>query len=186
MERCIQASTLLALALLTAGCASNGRVSSSTLDPQTGEFVQTQYSEYFEDSQVVEDGALKLHLVITLGAERLPKQYEIQNSWGRVQRSQGDIEEVYEVYISNLGESAVDLELSTLNNMALAPASVSITPGSHVKTDPLVRMTSAYKMENPYVLTYNYKGVQKELKGTARRLAFEDLRALKTQQGQSK
>ncbi len=179
MKRYLCLLVILTTVFALNGCNASGRINSTSYDPKTGKNKQIQYSEYLEDVRVVGNGALKFHLVITLGSERLPKNYKIQNKWGRIDRSQGDIEEVYEIYITNLSSKKRDLQLQSINGMRLAPSSTSIKPKSYVKTNPLVRVSSVYKTETDYVIAYKYQGKAKKLKGSAKRLTVKGLQKYK-------
>ena len=167
---------LLAACIVVVSCASSGRINQTEYKSGSSKAEKSVLSEYYEDIQYVANGKVKAHLLITLGNERLPKDYVLQNKWGKISRSQGDIEEVYEIYFSNEGKEAVSIELNTLNGMDLKPKSMLIEPTKFIKTEPLVRITSVYKPSQQYNLNMIYMGKPEIIESEAKRLTLDELK----------
>lgn len=173
---------LVAVCIIACGCVQTGRVNTVQYDPKTRQKIETFYSEYFQDITHIADGSVKADMMLTLGKERLPKTYTFQNKRSQFQRSQGDIEGVWEIYFTNESDKPVSFELSGFSegsfSATLSPQHVIIEPGKYLKTDAVVIMTSIYLRPTfQYVLRYKYQGNEHSMTGTIRRLTMDELNA---------
>lgn len=180
-----------------AGCGSGG---SGRMTLRTGD-TRSDYSEYFEFQRIVLDGKLRVHLLVTLGLERLPPDWRFapdilvgpDGRLSRQARADGFIEEVYEIYFTNLGETPITLSQLELSEpqvkpprrMLLRPDPLTVEPGQFVKTEPEVYIGSVYQLPTkPIELRFDHAGESQTIEGVAGRLRVDEL--LRARGGQAR
>lgn len=148
------------------------------------------YTEYFEHKSLVLDGKLLVHVLVTQGKERLPAgwkppsgsmfgQYSLEQL-----RANDLVPEVYETYLTNKSDAPITLLLLKLESpdtmfrvAPLSPREVSIAPGQWVKTDPIIEISTIYRLKPTidFKLIYSAAGVERTLEGQIRRLTPAEL-----------
>jgi hypothetical protein len=154
-------TSIIIISIFLSGCAASGRITQTTFDSVTGLENTVELSEYFESKNVIADEQVWVHLITTLGEERIPENYITSE---KVDRSQGQIEEVTEIYFSNKSDetiilSNVYLQVNSLRHN-IVPKIITLESGKRVKSEPNIRATSVYRPNIESVLHYEYKGLK--------------------------
>lgn len=135
-------------------------------------------SEYFEAKEFTSNKEVLLHLIVTLGTERVPKEQKVNLSW-QDKKLKDRIEEVEEIYISNKSEKPIEIESITLSYFAtsrvLLEKAVTIQPKSFYKTKALISTTSIYRAEKHRVLNVTINGTKEIINIAERRMPISEL-----------
>lgn len=135
-------------------------------------------SEYFEAKEYTSNKEALVHLIVTLGTERIPKGQELNLSW-QDKNLKDRIEEVEEIYISNKSEKPIEIESASLSYFStfrvLIDKAVLVQPKSFYKTQALVSSTSLYRAEKNRVLRIKVNGVVQEVNLKERRTPVLEL-----------
>lgn len=135
-------------------------------------------SEYFEAKAYTRDKEVLLHLIVTLGTERLPKGHEVSLSW-QDKKLKDRIEAVEEIYISNKSEHPKVIERLTLSyfgvDRVLLKEAVTIEPNSFYKTKAIISFTSIYRAEMQRAFSIKIDGAQEVIDIKERRTPVSDL-----------
>ena len=141
----------------------------------SGKVLQTSYpagvkqtvvlSNYFESKVLVADKVL-VHLILTLGDERLPEDYRSPLSWSdRKLRDRIDI--VEEIYLSNQSGKPVTISNLTLDYFSKVRLYIDqptiIAPGSFIKTKKNIGTTSVYRAARTRKLNITVDGQSEEI-----------------------
>jgi hypothetical protein len=181
---------LIVLAALASCGGAAPRVTAFSIDPDTGKKTEVVYSEYLEFDTRIIDGKVRMHVLVTLGPERVPADWRFPAepfvSDGRLTnrgRTNGLTEEVYEIYFTNLSSTPVTFAPLTLaspvwKGVAVLPSPISLEPQQYKKTAPLVRLASIYKPTGalPFAFRYSHAGREEQVSGTPRRLRVDELK----------
>lgn len=179
------------LILLMMGCSSQptpGRIATSRHDATTKGQADIVYSEYFQFDERILEGQVRMHLLITLGPERVPPNWWFPPSPfitdGKISkrsRADGIAEEVWEVYFTNLGDvpitfSPMELQARPFGNVTLSPSPMVLKPKEFIKTEPIINVGSIYQPPNrEFAFRYLYASETKQVAGVARRLRVDEL-----------
>jgi hypothetical protein len=182
---------IMLLTCVVLGCAgqeTQGRVASVSYDSKGEQQSEVVYSEYFEFDQPIHAGQIRMHLLVTLGRERVPAgwrfpegQFVKEGQITRTGRKEGVTEEVVEIYFTNLTDQPIELTSLELISRAwgrleLSPASMVLEPHQFLKTDPIVSLGSIYlPSEIPFTFRYSTSDHEEEITGIARRLRTDGL-----------
>ncbi|SEI13825.1 hypothetical protein SAMN05660691_04131 [Rheinheimera pacifica] len=135
-------------------------------------------SEYFEAKKYTANEEVLVHLIVTLGTERIPKGQELALSW-QDKKLKDRIEEVEEVYISNKSERPIEIENARLTyfstSRSLVENKVTIQPNSFYKTQALIASTSLYRAEKNRILIIKINGVEEVINLKERRTPVLEL-----------
>lgn len=166
-----------ALLLLTS-CAldQNGRI------VRTVAGQQIVLSEYFESEHLVEEKSLLIHLVSTLGKERIPPGKSADIPWE--QRKFNDrIEQVGEIYFTNNGDKPITIDSIFLSydqrksrSVSYSDKAITIAPQTFFKTNAHIGVTSLYRVARARRLSLNIDGVAYEINMKERRVPVSELR----------
>ncbi|HWM89409.1 MAG TPA: hypothetical protein VN493_01435 [Thermoanaerobaculia bacterium] len=176
-------------ALVKLGRGTPEGIISTSQAPAAEEQAGIVYSEYFEFNEPILDGQVRMHLLITLGRERVPPLWRFTSrpfvTDGRISKSaraEGIAEEVYEIYFTNLGDmsitfSQMELQARPFGRIELSPAPMVLGPKQYIKTDPIVSIGSIHQpSEKEFSFRYSYAGETEEIVGVARRLRVDELK----------
>lgn len=178
---CRSFAFVVTLAVLMTGCSSAPRV----VDRATN----TAYSEYFENDSTVLDGRLRLHTLMTLGNERVPKDHVWSEPARERLRRNSDVEPmVTEVYATNLGEEPLEITFVAIGarnaTRKFPENSVVIQPGEFAKSPPLVNTMSIYKpLVTSHFLEVQVDGARVIVEGEVRRLTINELEQRENEKG---
>jgi hypothetical protein len=135
-------------------------------------------SEYFEAKAYTRNNEVLLHLIVTLGTERLPTGHEADLTW-QDKKLKDRIESVEEVYISNKSEKPIviaNLSLSYFGkDRVLIDEAITIQPNSFFKTNAIISSTSLYRAEMQRTFGVKINGVQEVINIKERRTPVADL-----------
>jgi hypothetical protein len=167
--------TIATFCLLLAGCQSGPQI---TLDSSDGK--QTlRYGPYFENEKFPVGATVLVDAVITLGAERLPKDYKAERE---TYYSDGEVEAVLEFYFTNLTDKPVELKIEDfkcrLFRGAIGPKVIRLAPKTFAKSTPLVALTSNYVTKPwDYSMTVEIDGHSYPIQDKLARMTIEQLKA---------
>ncbi|WP_049721205.1 hypothetical protein [Gilvimarinus polysaccharolyticus] len=160
--------------LLLSACSAHQspRIVNSVPDGKGG-FNSIVLSEYFESMATMFDDSLVAHVVVTLGDERLPEGYEKVLSWSD-RKYQDHIEEVEEIYFTNLSDKEVTVSEVYLSyfqtERSLLSEPLVIPPKTFRKSDALVSISSVYRApRRDRVLRVKANGVYEKVTLTEQR-----------------
>ena len=182
-------SLLLLACFFLAGCQSGPQI---TLDSYDGKTTR-RFGPYFENDKFPVGGAVLVDAVISLGHERLPKDwkperqefvYNGKTSYGdgSVHYGDGEVEAVLEFYFTNLTNKPVKLKIEDfrcqLFRGSIGPAVMVIPPKQWVKSIPLVSLTSNYQIKPwDYTMSLMIDGKPYPVKDKLVRMTIEQLKA---------
>lgn len=130
--------------LLLVGCQSGPQI---TLDSSDGKTTR-RFGPYFENDKFPVGGAVLVDAVISLGRERLPKDWKPERE---LYYSDGEVEAVLEFYFTNLTDKPVELKIEgfqcQLFRGSIGPAAMVIPPKQWTKSTPLIALTSNYQIK---------------------------------------
>ena len=167
---------LLSLAcLLFVGCQSGPQI---TLDSSDGKTTR-RFGSYFENDKFPVGGTVLVDAVISLGHERLPKDWKPERE---LYYRDGEVEAVLEFYFTNLTDKPVEVKIENfqcqLFHGSIGPAVMVIPPKQWVKSTPLVALTSNYQIEPwDYSMSVVIDGKAHSLKDKLVRMTIEQLKA---------
>ena len=173
-------NTLIFLSIALTSCVSTPS-SSPRINHIDSQLKETSYSKYFSILDSVANKQVIAHIMVTLGKERLPKDYEGIKGWGKLTNKnyeEGIFEAVTEVYFSNITDQDVSFILHSVNTTGrkdFKSQVISIKPKSFYKTDAFVTIASKYKTEFPYQLDYTFEKQKKMISGTIKRDSMDKL-----------
>lgn len=170
---------LVALSL-SACAARDGMLVESGSDPKTGRSYEIRYSPYFELEQHSDDGVVLARLVVTLGGERVPKDYKFPESRdAAADRRDGLVEWVTEIYFINTSKQPITLTPKVVSaegrrsfdqHLDIPPRELRITPA-------LVGIGSNYATAAEVSFDYEYAGKTYHVEGKAPRMTVEQVKA---------
>ena len=146
---------LITACLCLVACQSGPQITLYSSDGKT----TRRFGPYFENDKFPVGGAVLVDAVISLGHERLPKDWKPERqvyiidgktTYGddKVQYSDGEVEAVLEFYFTNLTDKTVELKIEEfkcgLFRGAIEPVVMMIPPKKWVKSTPLIALTSNY------------------------------------------
>ncbi len=166
---------LAVLCLLVTGCQMGPYTelySSDSKGPRT-------FSRYFENEKFPVGGAVLVDAVISLGHERLPKEWKPEQ---KLYYSDGEVEAVLEFYFTNLTDKPVELKIEDfqcqLFHGPIGPTVMVIPPKQWVKSTPLVALTSNYVIKPwDYSMSVVIDGKAYPIKDKLARMTIEQLKA---------
>ena len=169
------------ISLSLSGCATrDGMLVESGNDPKTGRSYEIQYSPYFELEQHSDDDVVLARLVVTLGSERVPKDYKFPESRdASADRRDGLVEWVAEIYFINTSKQPITLTPKAVSAkerrsfdqpMDIPPRELRITPA-------LVGIGSNYATATEVSFDYEYAGKTYHVEGKAPRMTVEQVKA---------
>lgn len=168
---------LVALCLCLVACQSGPQI---TLDSSDGETTR-RFGSYFENDKFFVGDAVLVHAVISLGRERLPKEWKGERE---LYYSDGEVEAVLEFYFTNPTDKPVELKIEDfqcrLFRGSIGPAvmMMMIPPKQWVKSTPLVTLTSNYVIDPwDYSMSVVINGQVHPIKDKLVRMTIEQLRA---------
>ena len=173
-------NTIIFLSILLTSCVSTPSTSPriNSIDNQLKE---TSYSKYFSKLDSVANKQVVAHIMITLGKERLPKDYKGIKGWGKLTNKnyeEGIFEAVTEVYFSNITDQEVSFILhgvKTTGRKDFKSKVITIKPNSFYKTDAFVTIASKFKKEFLYQLDYTFEKQKSKISGTIKRQRMDEL-----------
>lgn len=171
---------LIILSLLLVSCI-NTPSTSPRINHVDSQLRETSYSKYFSKLDSVANKQVVAHIMITLGKERLPKDYTGIRGWGKLtdkNYKEGIFEAVTEVYFSNITDQEISFTLHSIKTTGkkdFENQTITIKPKSFYKTKAFITIASKYKTEFPYQLDYTYQKQKKMISGTIKRQAMDEL-----------
>ena len=119
--------------LALSGCVSQyGYMNESGQDPNTGRWSETHYSPYYELEQRSDDRSVLARMVITLGGERVPKDYKFTGPFSEdlaAAHRDGIVEWVWEVYLINTSKVPITVVPKTVMGSPSSNQPLEILPG---------------------------------------------------------
>ena len=180
---------LIAACLCLVACQSGPQI---TLDSSDGKTTR-RFGSYFENDKFPVSGAVLVDAVISLGHERLPKDWKKERqvyiidgktSYGddKVHYSDGEVEAVLEFYFTNLTDKPVELKIEDFHcrlfRGSIGQAVMVIPPKKWAKSTPLVALTSNYVIDPwDYSMSVVINGHSYPIKDKLVRMTIEQLKA---------
>ena len=158
-----------------------GYMISTATDSESGKMENTNYSPYYEFEYLVEDCAVLVRLLITLGQERLPPEFQNRREYAQEMKElyrDGIIEWVTEVYIFNLLESEIEIQplyVKVDNSTKPLDQRLSISASSFAITAPMVHLHSVYGTQSNVEFTFECNGKTHEVSGIAKRKTVDEI-----------
>jgi hypothetical protein len=176
--------------LLLVGCLSGPQI---TLDSYGSDGKLSRFGPYFENEKFPVGGAVLVDAVISLGPERLPKNWKPKRQvWiidgkpshddGPAHYSDGEVEAVLEFYFTNLTDKPVELKIEgfqcQLFRGSIGPDVMVIPPKQWAKSTPLVALTSNYQIKPwDYSMSVVIDGKAYPIQDKLVRMTIEQLKA---------
>lgn len=155
--------------------------------------VTRHFGPYFENDKFPVAGAVLVDAVISLGHERLPKDWKPERqvyvidgkvSYGgdKISYGDGEVEAVLEFYFTNLTDQPVEVKIEGfkcgLFRGSIGPTVMLIPPKKWVKTTPLVALTSNYAIKPwDYSMSVVINGQAYPIQDKLVRMTIEQLKA---------
>ena len=151
------------VSLFSACATSSGKVLQTSYSAGVNQTVVL--SNYFESKVLVADKVL-VHLIITLGNERLPKDYRSPLSWSD-KKLRDRIDMVEEIYLTNQSDKPVNISNVALDYFSEVRTYIDqptiIAPGSYLKTKKNIGTTSVYRAARTRKLYITVDGQPEEI-----------------------
>lgn len=173
----------LAIVAILSGCASSSSYMVASGEDSNGKWGRTTFSPYYELEHRSDDGAVLARLVITLGRERMPKDYRFTGPFAddiKAAYRGGLIEWVSEVYFINTSSNPVVVAPRSVQvggAKRTFTASETIPAKKMFITPPAVSLSSSYGERSLATFVYVYGGKEYIVEGAAVRLTVEQLKA---------
>jgi hypothetical protein len=120
-----------------------------------------------------------VHLIVTLGDERLPEGYDSPLTLGDL-LIQDRVDRVEEIYVVNKSAKPVELqelELKIYSDWeSMIDGPVTVEPTGHIKSKPDISTTSVFRAARKREVKVRMNGTVHELLLTERRIPVSDLR----------
>ena len=170
-----------AICLCFVACQNGPQVTLESSDGNT----TRHFGPYFENDKFPVGDAVLVDAVISLGRERLPKDWKADRE---VYYSDGEVEAVLEFYFTNLTDKAVELKITDfrcrLFRGFIGPTVMVIPPKQWVKSTPLVALTSNYVITPwDYSMTMEIDGRTYPVKDKLARMTIDQLKARREKKG---
>lgn len=171
----MKSSIIAIFCMFLVGCQSRPQI---TLDSSDGRKI-LKYGPYFENEKFPIGETVLVDAVITLGTERLPKDYKAER---KTYYSDGEVEAVLEFYFTNLTNKPIELKIEDfecrLFRGSIGPAVIRLAPKTFSKSTPVVALTSNYATAPwAYSMTAVINGHSYPIKDELVRMTIEQLRA---------
>ena len=175
--------TIIIISILV-GCGLNlsvGYITETKVNPVTGEMESVTYSPYFEYEYRTPDKNLLVRLVVSLGPERVPEEYQHTGVFADdLQRSYRDgivdwVSEIYFINTSNFDAEVSPTYIKVGNDDKEFSNLFTIASSEWKITEPLITLSSNYGTKVDVEFKFTYKGKEYHIQGIAKRLTTEQI-----------